>query len=296
MGDTADIRLSFMLLHPPFSPILYYFLFHCPHTRISCNYLYKTGSDDKCSSFPYHRLGAGMWCALIPAHMESVRGANHKHRQARALALQLFTLRGTHICLQVKGLLTYTHTHVLTEIPLRVYSPSSPSHSMGTASKWHFCGGSGLKAGGAVSLLLALSLCPHRAHPPPHCADCVLEKQVFLDGERFSHPRDPCQECQCREGHAHCQPRLCPRTSCAHPLPGVCCQNNCNGEASRIGGGFRDCLAFRSGEGSVPLGEEGLPWASSCPLLQVVPLVGKSTPMGPTSPTPPIPAVCVTVW
>ncbi|XP_070225358.1 kielin/chordin-like protein isoform X1 [Bos mutus] len=63
----------------------------------------------------------------------------------------------------------------------------------------------------------------------PRCPDCVLEKQVFLDGERFSHPRDPCQECQCREGHAHCQPRLCPRTSCAHPLPGVCCQNNCNG-------------------------------------------------------------------
>ncbi|XP_055277210.1 kielin/chordin-like protein [Moschus berezovskii] len=63
----------------------------------------------------------------------------------------------------------------------------------------------------------------------PRCPDCVLEKQVFLDGERFSHPRDPCQECQCREGHAHCQARVCPRTSCAHPLPGVCCQNNCNG-------------------------------------------------------------------
>ena len=177
-----------------------------------------------------------------------------------------------------------------------VHSPSSSSPSMGTASKWHFCGGSGLKAGGAVSLLLVLSLCPHPAHPPPHCADCVLEKQVFVDGERFSHPRDPCQECQCREGHAHCQPRVCPRTSCAHPLPGVCCQNNCNGEASRIGGGFRDCLAFRPGEGSVPLGEEGFPRASSCPLLQVVPLVGKSTPTGPTSPTPPTPAVCVTVW
>ncbi|KAM7245106.1 hypothetical protein CapIbe_003632 [Capra ibex] len=62
----------------------------------------------------------------------------------------------------------------------------------------------------------------------PRCPDCVLEKQVFLDGERFSHPRDPCQECQCREGHAHCQRRVCPRTSCTHPLPGVCCQN-CNG-------------------------------------------------------------------
>uniref|UniRef100_A0A8C3VXH4 Kielin cysteine rich BMP regulator n=1 Tax=Catagonus wagneri TaxID=51154 RepID=A0A8C3VXH4_9CETA len=63
----------------------------------------------------------------------------------------------------------------------------------------------------------------------PRCPDCVLEKQVFVDGERFSHPRDPCQECQCREGHAHCQPRVCPTASCAHPLPGACCQHNCNG-------------------------------------------------------------------
>ncbi|XP_043728742.1 kielin/chordin-like protein isoform X2 [Cervus elaphus] len=63
----------------------------------------------------------------------------------------------------------------------------------------------------------------------PTCPDCVLEKQVFVNGERFSHPQDPCQECQCQEGHAHCQHRVCPRTACAHPLPGVCCQNNCNG-------------------------------------------------------------------
>uniref|UniRef100_A0A8D1MND9 Kielin cysteine rich BMP regulator n=1 Tax=Sus scrofa TaxID=9823 RepID=A0A8D1MND9_PIG len=63
----------------------------------------------------------------------------------------------------------------------------------------------------------------------PRCPDCVLEKQVFVDGERFSHPQDPCQECQCQEGQAHCQPRVCPTASCAHPLPGPCCQHNCNG-------------------------------------------------------------------
>ncbi|XP_008571579.1 PREDICTED: kielin/chordin-like protein [Galeopterus variegatus] len=63
----------------------------------------------------------------------------------------------------------------------------------------------------------------------PRCPDCVLEKQVFVDGESFSHPRDPCQECRCQEGRAHCQPRTCPRPSCAHPLPGTCCQNDCSG-------------------------------------------------------------------
>uniref|UniRef100_A0A4X1VZ93 Kielin/chordin-like protein n=1 Tax=Sus scrofa TaxID=9823 RepID=A0A4X1VZ93_PIG len=74
----------------------------------------------------------------------------------------------------------------------------------------------------------------------PRCPDCVLEKQVFVDGERFSHPRDPCQECQCQEGQAHCQPRVCPTASCAHPLPGPCCQHNCNGEVNGRVGDPRD--------------------------------------------------------
>nr|KAF6418608.1 kielin cysteine rich BMP regulator [Rousettus aegyptiacus] len=63
----------------------------------------------------------------------------------------------------------------------------------------------------------------------PRCPDCILEKQVFVDGESFSHPQDPCQECWCQEGQARCQPRACPRAPCAHPLPGPCCQNNCSG-------------------------------------------------------------------
>uniref|UniRef100_H0V452 Kielin cysteine rich BMP regulator n=1 Tax=Cavia porcellus TaxID=10141 RepID=H0V452_CAVPO len=63
----------------------------------------------------------------------------------------------------------------------------------------------------------------------PRCPDCILEKQVFIDGQRFSHPGDPCQECHCQEGLARCQPRPCPRAPCAHPLPGTCCQSDCSG-------------------------------------------------------------------
>ncbi|XP_048196143.1 kielin/chordin-like protein [Perognathus longimembris pacificus] len=63
----------------------------------------------------------------------------------------------------------------------------------------------------------------------PRCPDCVLETQVFVDGESFSHPRDPCQECRCHQGRASCQPRACPRAPCAHPLPGTCCRTDCSG-------------------------------------------------------------------
>ncbi|XP_015424353.1 PREDICTED: kielin/chordin-like protein [Myotis davidii] len=62
----------------------------------------------------------------------------------------------------------------------------------------------------------------------PRCPDCVLEEQVFAHGQSFSHPRDPCQECWCQEGHARCQPRACPKAPCAHPLPGACCRKDCH--------------------------------------------------------------------
>ncbi|XP_060052517.1 kielin/chordin-like protein isoform X2 [Erinaceus europaeus] len=68
-------------------------------------------------------------------------------------------------------------------------------------------------------------LCPHLPSHP----DCILEEQAFPDGASFSHPGDPCQECRCEDGQAFCQPRSCPRAACAHPLPGICCQNNCDG-------------------------------------------------------------------
>ncbi|KAK7813865.1 hypothetical protein U0070_002515, partial [Myodes glareolus] len=63
----------------------------------------------------------------------------------------------------------------------------------------------------------------------PKCPDCVLETQMFVDGESFPHPRDPCQECLCQEGQARCQPRACPSAPCGHPLPSTCCRTDCKG-------------------------------------------------------------------
>ncbi|KAL1777523.1 kielin chordin [Sigmodon hispidus] len=63
----------------------------------------------------------------------------------------------------------------------------------------------------------------------PKCPDCILETQVFVDGEHFPHPRDPCQECLCQDGQAGCQPRACPSAPCGHPLPSTCCRTDCEG-------------------------------------------------------------------
>ncbi|XP_015684556.1 kielin/chordin-like protein, partial [Protobothrops mucrosquamatus] len=58
---------------------------------------------------------------------------------------------------------------------------------------------------------------------------CLQENQVVPDGEEAPNPLDPCQACVCSGGELVCAPRKCPAPLCAHPLPGSCCQNNCNG-------------------------------------------------------------------
>ncbi|XP_054844536.1 kielin/chordin-like protein [Eublepharis macularius] len=76
-------------------------------------------------------------------------------------------------------------------------------------------------------------VCPHPERRPglccPKCPDCTLDNRVVLDGEEFPHPQNPCQACLCTSGDLYCTDRHCPGALCAHPLPGSCCQNNCNG-------------------------------------------------------------------
>ncbi|KAJ8261951.1 hypothetical protein GJAV_G00160360, partial [Gymnothorax javanicus] len=75
--------------------------------------------------------------------------------------------------------------------------------------------------------------CSNPRTPPgqccPQCPDCDFENRVFVDGEEFPSPVNPCQECVCSGGQVDCQDQECPRPSCTYPLPGSCCQNNCNG-------------------------------------------------------------------
>uniref|UniRef100_A0A8D0GN55 Kielin cysteine rich BMP regulator n=1 Tax=Sphenodon punctatus TaxID=8508 RepID=A0A8D0GN55_SPHPU len=76
-------------------------------------------------------------------------------------------------------------------------------------------------------------ICPRPEKRPGHCCpkcpDCTFESQVVPDGKEFSHPRNPCQACVCHSGELRCTERPCPGALCPHPLPGSCCQNNCNG-------------------------------------------------------------------
>ncbi|KAM6936923.1 kielin/chordin-like protein [Xenentodon cancila] len=63
----------------------------------------------------------------------------------------------------------------------------------------------------------------------PKCPDCSLENRVFMDGDVFPNPVSVCEECKCVSGRIDCHQVQCPNPHCNAPLPGTCCQNNCNG-------------------------------------------------------------------
>uniref|UniRef100_A0A8C4W6S5 Kielin cysteine rich BMP regulator n=1 Tax=Gopherus evgoodei TaxID=1825980 RepID=A0A8C4W6S5_9SAUR len=62
----------------------------------------------------------------------------------------------------------------------------------------------------------------------PTCAQCSYHQHVYANGQPFVDPHSPCQRCQCTV--RGCSARDCPSALCTRPLPGSCCQNNCNGE------------------------------------------------------------------
>ncbi|MBN3295301.1 KCP protein, partial [Amia calva] len=63
----------------------------------------------------------------------------------------------------------------------------------------------------------------------PKCPDCSFENRIFVNGEAFPSPVHHCQVCVCSGGQVTCKDHDCPRPACNYPLPGTCCQNNCNG-------------------------------------------------------------------
>ncbi|XP_047453521.1 kielin/chordin-like protein [Mugil cephalus] len=63
----------------------------------------------------------------------------------------------------------------------------------------------------------------------PKCPDCSFENRVFVDGEAFPNPVSVCEECTCDSGRVDCHQAQCPHARCNAPVPGTCCQNNCNG-------------------------------------------------------------------
>ncbi|KAM9377036.1 kielin/chordin-like protein [Pholidichthys leucotaenia] len=61
------------------------------------------------------------------------------------------------------------------------------------------------------------------------CPECAFENHIFVDGEVFPNPVSECEECTCVSGRIDCHQARCPHPRCNAPLPGACCQNNCNG-------------------------------------------------------------------
>lgn len=75
--------------------------------------------------------------------------------------------------------------------------------------------------------------CSRPEKKPGHCCatcpDCIYYENTFLDGQQFTNPDNKCQECGCQGGQVTCADRGCPGPQCSYPLPGTCCNNNCNG-------------------------------------------------------------------
>ncbi|XP_072922836.1 kielin/chordin-like protein [Hemitrygon akajei] len=58
----------------------------------------------------------------------------------------------------------------------------------------------------------------------PLCADCSLNGQVYLNGEKVP-SGDPCTDCSCQDGDVHCAAVSCQAVTCRNPTqePGECC-------------------------------------------------------------------------
>lgn len=57
----------------------------------------------------------------------------------------------------------------------------------------------------------------------PTCQNCEYASRFFQNGESFTNPENPCQNCQCRNGDVTCKTFSCPPVSCTHPA----IQENC---------------------------------------------------------------------
>ncbi|XP_060734763.1 kielin/chordin-like protein isoform X1 [Tachysurus vachellii] len=62
----------------------------------------------------------------------------------------------------------------------------------------------------------------------PQCPTCQVDNHMYVDGDTFVNPENPCEECVCQGGNTNCH-NNCPRPKCHYPITGTCCQNNCNG-------------------------------------------------------------------
>uniref|UniRef100_A0A9J8B1X1 Kielin cysteine rich BMP regulator n=1 Tax=Cyprinus carpio carpio TaxID=630221 RepID=A0A9J8B1X1_CYPCA len=110
---------------------------------------------------------------------------------------------------------------------IRCKNPASPP----PGSCCPVCDGDGQTRCGVASCSAAR--CADAYTPPgeccPRCPDCEYGNRIFTNGETFSNPLNPCEDCVCQDGHVNCGNRECSRPNCNYPRSGTCCQNNCNG-------------------------------------------------------------------
>ncbi|KAL8583263.1 hypothetical protein ACOMHN_043098 [Nucella lapillus] len=90
------------------------------------------------------------------------------------------------------------------------------------------------------------------------CSQCLYDSRPYVDGQRFPHPADACQTCQCQRGEVRCAAQDC-SPPCSHPvtLPSHCCpvcNEGCSyqGRLYQEGERYRqDCQECTCTQGSV---------------------------------------------
>ena len=73
------------------------------------------------------------------------------------------------------------------------------------------------------------------------CTDCLYLNRQYSNHQRFTNPRNKCEDCVCVDGTVTCDRKSCPRVACQNPTQGDCCPvcSDCQYQGRTVRNGLR---------------------------------------------------------